>query len=262
MVAFGGTVATLTWLGQAGFLIEGAGERILIDPWFSPHELRTSDPIAIEALGEPVGWLLATHEHLDHLDLPSLPALARHSGGIRVVVPAPLEEPVREACSDVEVVPVAPGDEFTAGAVRVRVVPAWHGVAIQDGYTDGGWSETGVTRFVGYVLRFPGLTLYHAGDTVASDALIEAVRPLGVDVALVPVNGRDFFREADGILGNLDAREAVELAARIGARTLVPMHHDMVRGNTADAGALVDHAARAGGLHVLIPARGRGFRLA
>lgn len=260
MVASNATVVTLTWLGQAGFVIEGAGERVLVDPWFSPHELRMFDPIPIEALGEPVGWVLVSHEHEDHLDLSSMPALARHSTGVSVVVPAPLEDRVREA-SDVQVIPALPGDDVGAGACAVRVVPAWHGVTIKDGYSDGGWSETGRTRFVGYVLRFEDLTLYHAGDTVASDDLIDVVRPLGVDVALLPINGRDSVREAQGILGNLDAAEAVGMAARIGARILIPMHHDMVRGNTANAGPVVDHAQDAGGLHVVVPSRGRPIRL-
>jgi L-ascorbate 6-phosphate lactonase len=253
---------TLTWLGQAGFLLEGAGERILIDPWLSPHELRTAEPIPIDALGGPVGWLLATHEHLDHLDLPSMKAFARHSPGLRVVVASPLQELVREAAPDADVTPVQPGDEVVAGRVRVGVVPAWHGVTVDAGYSDGGWSQGLPTRFVGYVIAFPGVTLYHGGDTIAAKPLIETVRNHRPDVALLPVNGRDFFRERGGILGNLDAREAVEMTVRIGARTLIPMHHDMVRGNTVRVSTVTDAVQEAGAdLHVVIPARGRPIRL-
>jgi L-ascorbate 6-phosphate lactonase len=253
---------TLTWLGQAGFLLEGMGERILIDPWFSPHELRTADPVPIDALGGPVGWLFATHEHPDHLDLPSMEPLLRHSPRLRLVVASPLQDLIREAAPHADVTPVQPGVELVAGRVRVRVVPAWHGVTVDDGYSDGGWSEGLPTRFVGYVIEFPAATLYHAGDTIAAEPLIETVREHHPDVALLPVNGRDFFRERRGILGNLDAREAVEMAVRIGARTLIPMHHDMVRGNTVRPSTVTDAVQEAGvDLHLVLPAKGQPIRL-
>jgi hypothetical protein len=71
------------------------------------------------------------------------------------------------------------------------------------------------------------------------------------------VNGRDPQREAEGILGNLTAAEAVDLADRIGAACLVPCHHDMIRGNTAPVCDVVGAAQRAGTqVDVLIPARG------
>jgi L-ascorbate 6-phosphate lactonase len=253
---------TLTWLGQAGFLLEGAGQRILIDPWLSPHELRTADPVPIEALGEPVRWLLATHEHLDHLDLPSMGPLLRHSPRLQVMVPSPLEDLVREAAPDARGVGVQPGDVVAAEGVQFHVVPAWHGVTVDDGYSDGGWSEGLPTRFVGYVIEFPGSVLYHGGDTLATKPLIQAVSEHRPDVALLPVNGRDFFRERRGILGNLDAREAVEMAVRIGARTLIPMHYDMVRGNTVRLGTVADAVQESNeDLHLMIPARGLPIRL-
>jgi glucose 1-dehydrogenase/3-oxoacyl-[acyl-carrier protein] reductase len=109
------------------------------------------------------------------------------------------------------------------------------GVTVEDGYAAG--PTDGPTPHVGYVLRLAGTVVYHAGDTVASAMLIDTLRPMGVDVCLLPVNGRDYFREGAGILGNLDAAEAVQLAHAIGAGTLIPMHHDMVRGNTPPAGS-------------------------
>jgi hypothetical protein len=59
-----------------------------------------------------------------------------------------------------------------------------------------------------------------------------------VDVALLPINGRDSEREGRGIVGNMDAREAVELA---------------LAGNTVPPGTAVDVAD--GRIHVVVPAR-------
>ena len=41
----------LTWLGQSGFLIESAGERLLIDPFFSEHEGRMYPAPSIDEYG-------------------------------------------------------------------------------------------------------------------------------------------------------------------------------------------------------------------
>lgn len=249
---------TLRWLGQAGFVVSFGDTRILVDPWLSEHPLRARRPLPIAGLPDGIGWLLASHEHPDHLDLASLPELFDRYPGLQVIVPSPLCGRVAAADGRARVHGVQPGDVIRVGDVAAHVVHAWHGVAVSDGYSDGhGLRGDDRTPFVGFVLRTPQLTVYHAGDTIAGPGLAREVVPLGVDVALLPVNGRDAAREAAGIVGNLLAREAVALATAIGARLLVPMHHDMVRGNRVPVGRVVE-AARAAEqpLSVLVPAYG------
>jgi L-ascorbate 6-phosphate lactonase len=243
----------LTWLGQVGFLVETAGLRILVDPWVSPHDGRLIEPPPLDLVAERIDAVLVTHEHDDHLDLPFLREVAARSPGARLVVPAPVVELVGDLF---DTTGVRPGEEVELGALRVEVVAAWHGIHVADGYTDGGG------RFVGYVLRGDGPVVYHSGDTIATPELIAALDGKGIDVALLPINGRDFFREELDLSGNLDAREAVRLARRIGARTLVPMHWDGYAGNTERPGRAADDAAEEGGLHVLVLSRLVPFRLA
>ena len=238
----------VTWLGQAGFLFEAAGRRILVDPFFSEHEGRRYPPPPVEG---DVDWLLVTHEHLDHLDPASLRAVAERSPQLTIVAPAPLETMVREACPDAKFVGVARGDRVALGtAGAATVVPAVHAVHPRDGYSDD-------PRFVGYVLELDGVSLYHAGDTLVTDAVVAALEDLVVDVALLPVNGRTYFREQADLAGNMDARDAVALATRIGASALVPIHWDLFEGNTEDPGRAVEEAAETGApLHVLTLRRG------
>ena len=47
----------------------------------------------------------------------------------------------------------------------VRVVPAIHAVHAADGYSEGGDPP----RFVGYVVEAAGVSIYHAGDTIADE---------------------------------------------------------------------------------------------
>jgi L-ascorbate metabolism protein UlaG (beta-lactamase superfamily) len=88
-----------------------------------------------------------------------------------------------------------------------------------------------------------------------TDDVASALSRLGIEVALLPINGRDAAREALGIVGNMDAGEAVELALAIGATRLLPYHWDGYAGNTVPPGTVVDAAAAR--IEVVVPARFR-----
>jgi L-ascorbate 6-phosphate lactonase len=244
------SATVVTWLGQAGLLVETGATRLLVDPFFSEYEARLYPSPPADAYAAGIDALLVTHEHLDHLDPESLRAVAARSPGVAVVAPESLR-------AQVEGLPfhgVRPGDRLDLpGAGALRVVPAVHAVHPRDGYSEGGDPP----RFVGYVLEVDGVAIYHGGDTIADDRLLAGLDGVRVDVALLPVNGRTYFREQQDLAGNLDARDAVALAVHIGARILVPIHWELMDGNTERASAAADAAAESGApVHVLTLSRG------
>jgi L-ascorbate metabolism protein UlaG (beta-lactamase superfamily) len=247
----------LTWLGQAGFRLDIGSVSFVVDPWVSPHELRLASTPAVEVAAEGIDWVLITHEHLDHLDLPFLPEVFARSRSASIVLPASIVPLLGDMVDESRVVGVRPGDSLDLGGVNVRVVPAFHGVTMEDAYGDGSSLGAG-PRFVGYVVDGES-RIYHAGDTVVTDELESALLPLDIEVALLPINGRDAERESRGIVGNMDASEAVELALAIGAPTIVPYHWDGFTGNTVLPGSVVDAAA--GRINVVVPARDRELAL-
>jgi L-ascorbate metabolism protein UlaG (beta-lactamase superfamily) len=253
----------LTWLGQAGFLIEADGLRVLIDPFLSDYEARLYPPPGTEELATDIDWLLVTHEHLDHLDTGFLPTLVDRSPSVRLVIPEPITPQVDGLISQERIVAVQPGSRVELRSeVHLDVVPAFHGVEVQDGYGDGSQID-GLVRFVGYVVRGSTLSIYHSGDTIIHDELLAALEGSMVDVALLPINGRDYFREEAGLVGNMDVREAVRLATRIGATVLIPMHWDLFAGNTERPSAVLDETVETGApFHVLTLARFRPYKLA
>jgi L-ascorbate metabolism protein UlaG (beta-lactamase superfamily) len=116
-------------------------------------------------------------------------------------------------------------------------------------------------RYLGYVIELGGVRVYHAGDTIWWPGQEKVLRELGVQVALLPINGRDPVREADNVVGNLDHREAALLAAAAGVDLLVPMHWDMFAGNRGFPDQLVAVVERLGlDVAVLVPRRMRPFR--
>jgi L-ascorbate 6-phosphate lactonase len=241
----------LTWLGQAGFRIDAGGSSFVVDPWATPHEHRLIPPPPLALAAEGVDCVLITQEHFDHLDLPFLAVILERSPAASVVIPEALAPLVEHVVPKPQIVVVNPHDRVDVGGLSVDVVPALHGVTMEDAYGDGS-ALGGRPRFVGYVLGTEA-RIYHAGDTIVTEELTSALEPLRVDVALLPINGRDPEREARGIVGNMDSAEAVELALGIRATRLVPYHWDGFSGNTVAPGTVVDAAAAR--LHVVVPAR-------
>src|SRR4029453_11588767 len=69
----------LTWLGHASWLVQGAGTSVLIDPVLGPRISgvirRNAGPgLTVEQLPR-IDASLVTHNHYDHLDLPTLRAV-------------------------------------------------------------------------------------------------------------------------------------------------------------------------------------------
>src|SRR2546421_10599523 len=85
--------------------------------------------------------------------------------------------------------------------------------------------------FLGYILEIGGVRIYHAGDTVIYEGLVERLRELEIDIAFLPINGRNYFREQRDIVGNMDEREAADLASAAGVKLLVPIHYEMFAAN-------------------------------
>jgi L-ascorbate 6-phosphate lactonase len=225
----------LTWIGQAGFLLRTPATRLAIDPFLSDYpDRRFPSPVAVADLAG-TELVLATHQHLDHLDAPALRELLAHDDRVRVVLPAPaLPDAAEAGLPAARLVGARPGEPLAAGDVTVHPVPALHGVHVDDAYAHGLPGDGDQVRYLGYVLETPAGRLYHAGDTLRWPGQAELLRRLRVEVALLPINGRDERREARDIVGNLDAGEALALARDAAVGTVVPMHYDLMEGNLGD----------------------------
>jgi len=251
----------LLWLGQSGFAVRIGGVTALLDPFLSDHPDRRFPPPFGPGEAAGVDLIACTHEHWDHLDAESLPALCAASPDARVGVPQALVELVIGLRIPAQrVIGMQPGRPLERIGLTIHAIPARHGRNPADAYGFGCEESSGLYRYLGYVIQGGGVRLYHAGDTIGYEGLSGRLRELGVDVALLPINGRDRAREALGIVGNLDAEEAAALAVEAGADVVVPMHHDMFAANPGHPDRLVAAVERMNAaLGVVVPARNLPF---
>jgi L-ascorbate metabolism protein UlaG (beta-lactamase superfamily) len=238
----------LWWLGQSGFLVAWAGCVLVLDPYLSdsltakyagterPH-VRMTERVVDPARLDVVDVVTSSHNHTDHLDAETLWPLLAASPDARLVVPEANRAFVAERLGIDPGRPIGldDGASATLGPFVLTGVPAAHEALERD--------EAGRCRFLGYVVRCGPWTLYHAGDTLRYDGMAERLRPFAVDVALLPINGRD---PARGVAGNLDGPEAARLARDIAAGLVVPCHYEMFAFNTAPPDAFVAEARRLG----------------
>jgi L-ascorbate 6-phosphate lactonase len=253
--------AALWWLGQAGFALRTGGMTLLLDPFLAHHPDRQSPPPFEPDQATGVSAILCTHEHIDHFDAESLPGLAAASPDAKVVVPTPLV-PRATALGILpdRVIGAQPDEPFELDGVTIHPLPARHGIDVADAYTFGQELSEGLYRYLGYVIEAGGLRIYHAGDTLVDEELEDRLARLAPDVALLPINGRDHYREGRNLVGNMDPREAVTFAAAVGAGLLVPMHFDMFPGNLGYPAHVVDFAGRhRQDVAILLPSRERAF---
>jgi L-ascorbate metabolism protein UlaG (beta-lactamase superfamily) len=238
----------LFWLGQAGFRLrasDGSGPTVFCDPFLSPHAGRTWEaPIDAHGLAEQADIILVSHEHIDHLDRPTLREAAA-LGHFSVVAPRPIVSEITALGIAAErIAGVQPDEPLTLEGLAIHSVPACHGVNVSDAYTFGQELSNGLTRYLGYVFELGGVRIYHAGDCIPYEGQIERLKQLRPHVACLPINGRDFFRETEAnIVGNMDFREAARIAHDIGARVLVPMHWELFPHNRGFPGDLLAYVS-------------------
>lgn len=234
------------WLGQSGYLLQWKGKRILIDPYLSdsltkkylttekPHT-RMSELVVDPGLLKGISIVTSSHNHTDHLDAETLVPVLKNNSGIKFIIPEANRDFVAERvnCNNNFPVGLNDGRFETIDGFTFHGIPAKHNEIERD--------ENYNCKFMGYVIEFGKHKIYHSGDTLWFDEMVELLKPFAVDVAILPINGNDESRK---VAGNLNCKEAAELGKAIGAKTVIPCHYDMFTFNTADVNDFINEAEK------------------
>ena len=225
----------LWWLGQSGFLIQWRGHHLLLDPYLSdsltkkyagtnkPHIRMTERVIAPERL-DFIEVVTSSHNHTDHLDGETLIPLWKANPDLKVIVSrANLDfSAERLQVPPERLTPIrADGEGIEIDPFVFHAIPSAHEVLEQD--------DNGDQRFIGLLVQAGKWTIYHSGDCVLYDGLVERLKNWKIDIALLPINGQDPGR---GVAGNFGAQEAARLARDVESGVVIPCHYEMFEFNT------------------------------
>ena len=224
------------WLGQSGFLLQYNGKHLLLDPYLSdslsrkyastdkPH-VRISEQVIDPARLNMIDVVTSSHNHTDHLDAETLLPLITANPTLQFIIPEANRAFIadRLGCDPAWPVGLTDGQTVTISDFVIHGVPAAHNERERD--------ERGFDKFIGFVVQVGPYTVYHSGDTLWYDGMVDIMRPFNVDVAFLPINGNKPERR---VAGNLDPDEAARLGRDIGAQLVIPHHYDLFEFNTAD----------------------------
>ena len=216
-------------LCQHSFIVKLGATTIYIDPFLSNRfdRLYPSPIMAGEATNADV--ICGTHDHGDHIDRPIWPVLAKASPKAKFVLP----EAVRRADSPLKgtavrrLVGLNAGESVTIGEVKITAVPSAHELLDYD-------SKTGLYPYLGYIFEGNGLAVYHSGDCCRYEEQVRILKQWKLDLALLPINGRDAWRLTHDCIGCMTYQEAADLAGLLEPRLTVPAHYDMFANNMVD----------------------------
>lgn len=240
------TSVAIQWLGQAGFVLQLGSHTLVIDPYLSDSlakkyagtlfEHERSFPPPIDPAELVCDLVICTHRHTDHMDAATLTALAGANPRLRFCVPrAERDHAISLGLEPERLIEMSAGLTITPlEGLAITAIPAAHEELMTD--------NDGEHHFLGVILVTDAMTIYHSGDCIPYEGLADTLREARVDVALLPVNGRDDYRRRHGVPGNFWIDEAFELCDAAGIETLVGHHFGLFDFNTVDATHL-DRAA-------------------
>jgi L-ascorbate metabolism protein UlaG (beta-lactamase superfamily) len=214
----------MTHIRNATSIIEYAGKRLLLDPFFADkHALPSFTgaeanptaelPMPIEDIVQGVDAVLVTHLHTDHFDTVAKDSLPKD---IALFCQMGDEDKIREA-GFTQVTPVAL--EANLGDIKLSRTGGHHGL---------GAVERLMGQVSGFVLQAPDEpTLYIAGDSVLCNEVRDAIMTYQPDIIILNAGGAMWNNPDDEgarVYILMDADEVVQVAQVASSATLVAVH--------------------------------------
>ncbi len=222
-----GRTIRITLVGHASFLVQAGGRNILLDPIWSDRAspVRFAGPQRVNRPGidfqelPPIDLVLVTHNHYDHLDLPTLEALhAAHRP--RYVTPLGNDTILQGRNGVLAVDTLDWHESLDLGqGFRVHLEPAVH-------WSARGFADRRHALWGAFVLDTPAGSVYFVGDsgfgTAGETFRAVAARHPGLRAALLPIGAYEprWFMQGQ----HMNPDEAVRAFLASGAEVALGHH--------------------------------------
>ncbi|MGM9625901.1 MAG: MBL fold metallo-hydrolase [Eubacteriales bacterium] len=196
----------ITWLGQAGLLLETEHHTVMIDPYLSDSvgtvnpKCHRRVPVNAAVFDTLPDILIFTHNHLDHYDPETVSHFLTAETKITVLSPLSVWNEVRKIGGGNNYVCFNHGTEWTVDVLRFSAVKAEHSDPDAIGVVIDDLSEN--------------RTYYITGDTLYNRTIFTDL-PNRIDAVFLPING---------VGNNMNMTDAARFASAVGAKYAVPLH--------------------------------------
>lgn len=216
----------VTMIGHATVLLQVEGLNIITDPIYSsaagpygvvgPHRVHTPG-ILFEEL-PPIDYVIISHNHYDHLDLPTLQRIDKqHSPAY--VVPLGIKPFLRENGIKGDIIELDWWDcHYVTKSITITATPAQH------------WSRRGLfdinkTLWMGAVITTSRHQIYFAGDTAWGPHFEQIRERIGAPtLSLLPIGA---YKPLELLThSHVSPEEAARAHTVLGSRHTIPIHFD------------------------------------
>lgn len=194
----------ITWIGQAGIILEIHNKIIVVDPYLS-DSVEKINPLNFRRvkvdktfLTVKPDYIVLTHEHLDHTDPETLKFYLTDNSKICVLASKNAWNNVRKFGGNNNYVMFNRHTEWSEDGIAFKAVYAEH-------------SDDSA---IGVIIEFDDIKLYITGDTLYNSEIFRDL-PQNIDIMFLPING---------VGNNMNMHDAKRFCEIIRPKYAVPVH--------------------------------------
>lgn len=198
----------ITFLGQAGFLLEKEDKKIIIDPYlsdnvknFQPTNYRRK-PIDESFLYIKPDIIIITHNHLDHYDKETLKYYFNEDRKIITLTPSSVWSDIRDYTGNNNHVLFNVGTSVSYFGINFYAVKAEH-------------SDD---KAIGVVIKDGKDYYYFTGDTLYNENIFKSLPTYKFKAVFLPING---------VGNNMNVEDAIRFIGNFKVDKVIPCHFGM-----------------------------------
>jgi L-ascorbate metabolism protein UlaG (beta-lactamase superfamily) len=225
-----GDEAVVTYINHASFLIQMNGLNILTDPIWSEYAgpfgkfgvKRTIYPgLNIEQLPK-IDFILISHSHYDHLDLPSIEALTKNNDNVKILMGLGVSKYIDycKTTNNCKELDWWDHIENKSSDIEFHFVPAYH-------WSSRALFDYNTSLWGGFIIQNNKNSIYFAGDTGFGDGKVFTQiknKFSNITLSLLPIGAYKpnwFFKNM-----HTSPEDSVKIFKILGSEYAIPMHYD------------------------------------